>query len=563
MSSIRVLSPDVIIGIAAGEVIDKPAAVIKELVENALDAGANRISITLDQAGLKRISITDNGKGMTAEELKLSLVLHATSKLSSLDDLFSLRTYGFRGEALASIASAATITITSKPTTEAVAYKISSSHSETTDPIPVAHTQGTTITVIELFKYQPARKKSLRSAAQQLAAVIDCVTAAAIANPTVSFFLTNDGKTLLNLPAHSNRQERVLNTLGFHLDQWLFPFSFEHKNVIVSGSLGHPQIARKSQPHRYWFVNNRPVEIPQLNTVVKAAYGPLLEPKLDPLFAIFLDLDPASIDPNAHPQKTTIRLLEEPEVIAAVAKALSETLAAQTVWYQEPALKPDKKASQLTLNQAKQSNVKPWQPTPPPTSQEVWQLHDTYLFVEHSTGFYLLDQHAAHERILFAEFLETYQRSVDEQRTQRDITQLSPAVVLELTPGILSTLQIHQETLESLGFEFDVLGAHSLKVTTVPTWLADRPLLPILTELCDDIQAGKPLTGLDSTAEKTLAYLACRSAIKAGDKLTQEQRHELIEKLLQTPHYQTCPHGRPTLITVSKSELERWFRRRK
>jgi DNA mismatch repair protein MutL len=559
MSKIKPLSDSVIAAIAAGEVAERPAIIVKELVENAIDAGATEITISLMNAGLDRIVVTDNGSGMDEADLAAAVQRHTTSKIISVDDLSTVTSFGFRGEALASIGSASHLLIQSKPEAAEVGFQIVIDNSQVIEVQPIGMPTGTTVIVEHLFEALPARRKFLKQPATELKQIIESISATALSHPSVSFQLLNNQKVLLNLPAHQSPIERIQELLGSDISSRLIPLNFDHTYFNVSGFVGQPQLARRSHQQQFIFVNQRHVTHPSLARIIKDTFGSLLEPKAEPLFVLQLSLPHPLVDVNVHPRKETIKFMDESQVLELVKRAVSQALNHQDLTYtyapESPSLVRDKTASYITSKVLKKA-VDAWQLNQE-SSNEIIQIHNTYLLTQTDQGLLMIDQHAAHERILYEQFLAGFNI---EQQTNSS-TPLKSPITIELSLVDSQVLSNNLATIRQLGFEIDEFGHNSFKVSALPQLLADHDVHQLIIELIDDLHQGKPVTGLDSLAERTLAYLACRSAIKAGDYLTPNQRTELIKKLAETDSNFTCPHGRPVSVTVNLKDFEKIFKR--
>ncbi len=575
MGRISLLSPAVISGIAAGEVIDRPATIIKELVENALDADATRIEIELEQAGLKKISIQDDGRGMDALDLALATTRHATSKIAQLKDLDGLNTFGFRGEALASIAAVAQLTLISRTAALPHGYKLVSQPNQpavsvTTPQLePIAAPLGTTIVVEDVFAHLPARLKFMKNPATELRHVLHVVTQAALMHPKVRFQLTHHHKPLLTLSPHANWQERVSAVLGQSTTRALVPLHYQEVPIQLTGFISPPGASRRQHGQQYVFVNRRPVFIAGLPQRFKAAYGRLLAAAAEPLFVLHLELPPHLVDINVHPRKEEARFTEQSQILGLVERALQHVFAQ----FELQPIPPDQEDREYALPQPTSPRSLPasdvtsqwikenqplWQLTANDSNQPgpVLQLHHTYLVTTTPTGLVLVDQHAAHERLIFDQLKQLYRQANTTRHT------LAAPVVIEVSANEAALLLENITTLSKIGIELEQFGQTSFSLTTLPELLKDRNPEKLLLELVDELKTGHQVTQVDSLAERTLAYLSCRQAVKAGDYLTPEQRQELLRLLAEHPEKMTCPHGRPVAIVLTKTELEKRFGRR-
>ncbi|CAN5280223.1 DNA mismatch repair endonuclease MutL [soil metagenome] len=566
---IQLLSQAVISAIAAGEVIERPAVVVKELIENAIDAGATKIEIEITDDKEKRIRVSDDGSGIPAEELSIAIQRHTTSKLREVEELPQLLSLGFRGEALASIASVSRMTIHTRTTDAEVGQQLIVENGEVELQKPLGLPLGTTILVTQLFDQLPARKKFLKQAATEFRQVTEYVTAAALSQPEISFILIHNQKHVFDL-APCNLSVRAATLFGDQLFSQLVPFDLGQPYFSVHGLIGTPQLARRSNQKQFLFINGRSVSPTVTHHWVKESYGSLIEPKSEPFFVIFLELPPTTIDINVHPRKEIVRFLNEKEVYDFVTTAVKQALAQTDLTYQyhsismsewkvnDPITSSDRKGSSATESVLKQL-VQPWKVLE--EKPIILQLDFTYLITITKQGLIIVDQHAAHERILYNQFLAalTEMKSSNQAHAQH---QLPTPLTLSFPASDSQMLRQHLLTLQEVGFEIDEFGANTFKISAVPMLVKDRSIPQLLNELIGDLLAGHSVKEVDSVEKRTVAYLACRSAVQAGDVLTEPQRQLLFEKLSATDQSFTCPHGRPTTITFSISDLEKLFKRK-
>lgn len=569
---IRHLPPSVVSAIAAGEVIERPADVIKELVENALDAQATQITIELENYGLDSLKVTDNGHGIPAAELPLALERHATSKVHTLTEFEAVTSFGFRGEALASLVSVADVVLASRPPGSAVGTQIRVTEGQLSTPHPQAMMPGTQVEVLGLFERQPARLKFLKKLSTELRRSVEIVTQLAIHHPHVGFSLYHQNKILLLVPAGQTAATRLTDVFGQTVTTKLHPLTFEAWPVKLQGWLGSPQLAKPHRRHHFLAVNHRPVSLPQLSQLCKEVYGSLLPPKLEPWLMLNIELPPQFLDVNTHPRKTTVRIMDDDTIWKTLRQALSDALHTPPQRYPTlprpaslplsladsgPNWQPLPRLTSLHTRDQLQNVTLPWKfdSEQPP---EIMQIDRTYLAVATPHGLSLFDQHAVHERILF----EQYISQLNQLAGHATSATLSEPILIQLEPSYAQLLQDHLADLSQLGWEINEFGPHTFQVSQVPQLLLDHSIETVLHEVLHDIESGKPLVGLDSQAERTAAYLACHQAIKAGDFVAPAQRQELLLKLWQTPNHTTCPHGRPTQIEITIPELEKMFKRR-
>ncbi|MBN1862917.1 MAG: DNA mismatch repair endonuclease MutL [Dehalococcoidales bacterium] len=567
---IKVLEPKVISQIAAGEVVERPASVVKELVENSLDAGATQISVEVKGGGVSLIRVVDNGSGIPADEAELAFGRHATSKITNLDDLESILSLGFRGEALASIAAVAEVELTTCAAGEATGTYLALKGGEITGRGRRGRSPGTTIAVSGLFRQVPARLKFLKSAATEASHIANIVSRYALAFPEVRFSLSLDGRTTLRTPGSSQLADSVAEVYGLEVAQSMLEIKAPGWDsggggsaLTVSGLVGSPKISRASRDYISIFVNRRWVRHRALAWAVEEAYHGLLMTGKHPVAVINLGLPPREVDANVHPTKTEVRFRGEAAVFGAVQRAVRQTLVEMA---------PVPRISEVAGRPAPTSFAAPppilWpqavgggrvapppspevSPTPAltlPVLRVVGQLLSSYIIAEGPDGLYLIDQHAAHERILFEQIMEK------RARREVEVQTLLEATPFEVTPHQAEALESHLEKLGEFGFSIEPFGERTFLVRSVPASLAGGDWLGVIREILD---AGSG----QGWEEKMVALLACHSAVRAGQVLTDDEMREMVRQLEQVSLPNTCPHGRPTLIRLTREQLEREFGR--
>jgi len=565
---IQVLDPRVVSLIAAGEVIERPATIVKELLENALDAGATDIKIMLEDGGRQRIFISDNGYGIPADELELAVQRYTTSKIRTNLDLDQLQSYGFRGEALSSIASMSKLTVRTRPADQEAGTELTVNHGKESKPNAVGMSPGTQVIVSQLFAKIPARRKFLKSALHERKAILDTITNLAIAMPEVGITVTEDGKALLSVPEGQTLSERLGHVFGEEFAHQLWTFNHQGEGISLAGVLGSPRLARRSQPYQFIVVNRRPILAPTVSAVVRDAYGSSLEPKSAPAFVLFLDIDPATVDMNVHPRKETVLWQDETALLNTIKTVLQQHLTLQyqpepqsafTVNDNDPQPLSQYFAKTLPqLHTTMKSSAPQWYHALATREETILQVRDTFLITETANGLMIVDQHAAHERILYNQFVEQFHQQLE----QREVVELSPPVIIRLSPAAATILQSQLEVFANIGCDIEPYSDQSFAVRTMPELLKEHNPQRVIESVLEDIHNEVSLSGVDQLAHRTLAYLACRSAVKAGDPLTQDQAKVLLEKLQAAPFGFSCPHGRPTIQTFTWNEVEKWFQRR-
>ncbi len=569
---IRVLDPQVVARIAAGEVVERPASVVKELVENSLDAGASQVSVETRGGGVSLIRVSDNGTGIPAAELELAFQRHATSKISSLDDLASISSLGFRGEALPSIAAVAQVVIVTCAAGETVGNYLSLKESIAVNRGSHARSQGTTVTVRDLFRNVPARLKFLKSPATENSHIANIVSQYALAFPEVKFTLSVDGHTLLRTPGSGRLIDSVLEVYGVEIARDMLELDSEEggwqgdstfSSLKVTGMVGSPALSRSNRNYLSFFVNRRWISSRLLSWAVEEAYHGLLMQGKHPVAIINISLPAEEVDVNIHPAKSEIKFRNERLVFSAVQRAVRRALIELApvprieevaTAYREPAVSAQPLWSAPPTAHPPASPPPIAQPTPTlslPALRLLGQLSSTYIVAEGPEGLYLIDQHAAHERIIF--------EKIHEQSSQREVEVqglLEPAT-LEVTPRQDEVLKAHYKDLAEFGFSIEPFGDRTYLVRAIPVLLHRKDWAGALRELLDSFSAEEK----GDWRERLAISIACHGAVRAGKVLTDDEMRELLRQLEQTATPNTCPHGRPTMIRLSSGQLEKEFHR--
>ncbi|BAS27575.1 DNA mismatch repair endonuclease MutL [Limnochorda pilosa] len=603
---IRRLDDALVNRIAAGEVVERPASVVKELVENALDAGARRIRVELADGGKERIRVLDDGHGVPPEELPLAFERHATSKLTGPADLLAIRSLGFRGEALPSIAAVARVSFRSRTPRAPEGAVIRFEGGRLVGVQAAGGPEGTDVEVRDLFFNTPARLRFLKASATERRHAAEVVTQMALAYPEVAFELWSEGREALRTPGDGEPGEALAAVFGRETARRFLALAREGEGVALSGFLGPPETARMDRGGQHLFINRRWVRSPTLAAAVERGYQGLLMTRQHPSFVLHLTLDPAEVDVNVHPAKAEVRLRRERELFAAVVRAVGERLLGAGLGRRltvpaGPASRGGRTGSgiggsyvtgtpfagevrdQARLSPAGASLAPPPDVSRPepaiergeraPAADEgpadeterfrealracraLAQLGRTYVVAEGADGLWLVDQHAAHERVLF-----------DRLRRAREaapaVQGLLVPLELELSPERFDLLWEGREELARLGFEVERFGSHSLRVMGMPAELSGLGTGGLLEAAVEELldlwrEEGR------RRPERALAVLACKAAVKAGDRLGPEQMQRLLEELAETEAPFTCPHGRPTTLSHPWSDLERRFGRRR
>ncbi|HEY1930429.1 MAG TPA: DNA mismatch repair endonuclease MutL [Acetobacteraceae bacterium] len=587
LARIRILPETTVNRIAAGEVIERPAAAVKELVENALDAHATRIGVALANGGIDRIEVTDDGIGMTADELALAVQRHATSKLTADDDLTGIATLGFRGEALPSIGAAARLEITSRPADAPHASMIRVEGGQVSEPAPAAGPPGTRVTVRDLFFATPARRKFLKQPRTEADYAEAAIRRLALAAPGTAFRLETDGRTVFDLPPQQ-RAARAAALLGPDAAAALLPVDEARGPLRLSGFICSPAVTRASAAAQALTVNGRPVADPVLKTAVRVAYRAMIEAGRHPVVALYLDLPADELDVNVHPAKAELRFRDPGAVRSLVIGALGRALAAGAGTVTQAAALSPRPPMQLFQSRPPSHGITalplpgmgygpgmaeaplgftappaarmltPAEPHPDhPLGAPVAQVLDTYVIAVASDGsLVLVDQHAAHERLTH--------EAIREQMVGggvRSQALLLPAVV-ELAAGDAARLLARADDLTRLGLELEAFGPGAVLVRALPAALGAPEPAPLLRDLADELAEMEEATALDARLDAVIARMACHGSIRAGRRLAPAEMDALLRQMEATPRAATCSHGRPTFLKLSRGEIERLFGRR-
>jgi DNA mismatch repair protein MutL len=561
---IRILEPSVADKIAAGEVVERPASVIKELVENSLDAGGTQIVIEVNGAGVDLIRISDNGTGIHPEDLPLALQRFATSKVTSADDLVAIRTFGFRGEALPSIAAVSLMEIASAVAGETVGRRLRLEGGAVRADEPAGVAVGTVVTVRQLFFNTPARRKFLKSASREFALIVDTVNRLAVAHPSVAFRLVHEGAEVARYPA-GTQEDRVASVWGETAFARALPFSVATGGIQIRGWLGRPEAVRANRRQQYLYVNRRPISSRVLTGAVEQAYHQLVPGGKYPSFIVFLDVSPQGVDVNVHPRKLEVRFDDEHHVFGIVERTIRSVLrGAELVRPVEAPLLTS--ATTITTGTlAIEGTAGLLDAVAPvtlpaagrlPAMRLMGQLQGTYLLAEGADGLIVIDQHAAHERVLYERFLQSRTRGAPP--TQLQVTPIPVSLPAES----FALLTAHQDALAQLGFDLEPFGDRTVLIRSVPHGVSQGSPQRLLTDLLAELAEGDRVSTPQAMLERLTITTACHSAIKAGDPLTREEMAALVHDLAQTEDPFTCFHGRPTLVTVPAAQVERWFLRR-
>jgi len=591
MSSIIKILPDHVINrIAAGEVVERPASVVKELIENSIDAGATELLIDIEEAGRRLIRITDNGSGMSKEDAGTAFQRHATSKIMDDTDLESIRTMGFRGEALSSIASVSHVRLLSamKGATSGTLIEIEGGTvkgiSEAAAP------QGTTLEIGHLFYNTPARRKFLKSPATEFSHILTAVSRQAMAHPAIRFRLTHNKKGVLDLPPALSVKERVFQLSGGEIAENLIEFAGGRDGVYVHGLIGHPGSTRADKTYQDFFVNRRAVKNPSLTHALYSAYGDVLMRDRHPLAFIFVEIDPALVDVNVHPAKAEVRFRNQSQIHDLVRDVIREALRGMNV---SPATTRadgvrESLSDYLQKIESSECGVRsseyrnalqktPFHPqnremdySPFPVSHDshselrtpnsellhpLAQVHDSFIIAQSQEGMAIIDQHAAHERVLFEKLQDQFGAG------QVPVQDLLVPDQIELGPAQSTVLAEYLPELSKLGFLVEDFGNDTYMIKAVPALLVGSDYRRLLLDILDEVNVHGKSEKMEKVRDEMLSVMACHPAIKIHRHLDLREMEQLLADLFKCRMPHTCPHGRPTVVRFSMDEIMRMFKR--
>lgn len=588
MSTIRILSPDVADKIAAGEVVERPASVVKELVENALDAAATTISIEITAGGKRLIRIADDGDGIPSDEVSIAIKRHATSKLTDISDLDHISTLGFRGEALSSIASVSRMTVTTRTSHEQAGTLLAIEGGHITRHELVGAPRGTIIDIENLFFNVPARLKFLGKETTERKHITALVQRYAMAYPHVRFNLAHNGAEILRTTGSGELIDVITEVYGLDTAQQMLPVYLEHQSaradlhpVAVQGYVSQPSLNRGNRTQMTLFINGRWVHDTGLNYAVTQAYHTMLMQGRYPVVILMVDIPPDQVDVNVHPAKAQVRFRHQNVVFSAIQRAVRSILVEQA---QPPSLQNDilwgspewaarrERLTQVTTDRMRQLNFEETQAEVPydvqqagasqpkkrrntlPMLRVVGQVGATYVVAEGPEGLYLVDQHAAHERILYEQFMK-------EMETQQIPSQeLLEALAVELAPDQVALVEENLDVLNGVGFHVELFGRNTVRLRAVPALVSNSDPVDALLAAIGEIECGEMPT--QATAEQKLISRVCKQAsVKAGQSLSVEEMRALVRQLEACESPRTCPHGRPTMLHLSAERLAKEFGR--
>lgn len=606
--TIKVLPSQIVNQIAAGEVIERPVSIVKELVENSLDANANQVIVKIQRGGSKSIELSDNGDGIAAEQLALALSRHATSKISSFEDLTTIRQFGFRGEALPSIASVSRLTLASNTSEQGPGHQITSDGGDTNSDqvVPKACRKGTTVTVNDLFFNVPARRKFLKTERTEFSHIQQFMYRIALVRHDVEFVFEHNGKTIFHFPKvddNNKLHERLKKILGKAFAEQNIRFSEDIEGLTISGWFGLPTIARSQPDMQYCYVNGRVIRDKTLSHAVRRAYSDVLYQDRQPCYILYLDIDPVKVDVNVHPAKHEVRFHDQRLVHDFVYIAVQRALAQMSpktvpnlVEHQSSSQKdmrrespvnevPDRKMSQPRLNLFvdrggaaklgqnfyKQVTEHIQSPTNythdestakaiddqsmPPLGEAICQIHGIYILSENAEGFVIVDMHAAHERIMYERLKEAHQKQGVHSQP------LLVPETLEVSEREADVCELHIETLGKIGFGVERIGLCNLRIKRVPSLLKGADYSLLLMDILADIIENESSARIEDRINDILSTVACHSAVRAHRKLSLDEMNLILREIEATERSGQCNHGRPTWLQMSIEHLDKLFKR--
>jgi DNA mismatch repair protein MutL len=576
---IHILPDEVASQIAAGEVVERPSSVVKELMENAIDAGATQISIRVDEAGKRLIEVSDNGAGIAFDQLALAVVRHSTSKLQTASDLFHIHTLGFRGEALASIGSVARMLVTSHSPDERQGGRVIVDGGKIQEPEMVGVPSGTVVQVMDLFYNTPARLKFLKKDQTERQQIVTMITRYSLAYPEIGFKLVVDQKNTLQTPGNGNRREILAQLYGVDISHQMLEVVFDAEGINLSGYISPISITRSNRKEITFFVNGRWIQDIALSTALIKAYQSYLMVGRYPVTFLSITLDPEEVDVNVHPAKAEVRFQQPDLLFTTIQRAVRRALLAYSPVPQLNLGGWQKSPTGLPEESGWQNSGLDWGKSPPagsnsdtgevgetenqesvktesesiPLLRVVGQIGAVYVIAEGPDGLYLIDQHAAHERILFEKFTGKDRRIESQNLLEPELVQLDVSSSGQVAKNL--------STLQNFGFGIEEFGANLFRITAIPALLMGKDPSAAIRSLVEDFEEDEtPLKGFEEA--RLIARICKRMAIKGGQVLSPEEQIVLVRDLESCSAPRTCPHGRPTMIHLSVDLLERQFGRR-
>lgn len=568
MSAIKILPENLINQIAAGEVVERHSSVVKELIENSIDAKADKITVEIEDKNKDIIKITDNGTGMSFDDAILAFERHATSKISNASDLENINTMGFRGEAIASIASVSHVVLKTKKEHDKTGTIIECEYGKIVKHEECACPSGTSIKVRNLFFNTPARKKHLKSPKSEYQLILYDFQAIALANPGIDFSLFHNKKKSFQYIKTDKLLERIKSVFGSNTHKNCIEFEKKGNSFSVIGYIGKPVLSQSGTKHQYLFINGRPVKNHLFSYAIAKGYESMLMSGRKPFYVFNMTIKPEYIDVNVHPRKLEVRLTNQNEIFGALQKTTKDLLTKNSLMpsfdYSYTKNEPKTVAEQnsrfnFDAHTQKRGNLNKYsykQESKKEASMiPIAQIAKSYIIAEHEEGIVLIDQHAAHERILFEKLMDSFEKNTPSKQ------QLLMPQNIDLSPFECEILKSNIEVFKKLGFEIEPFGGNTFIIQSVPSFLSKENIDSIITSVINDIETNKNTDSAKKPQIKIIEYTACRSAIKFGKDLSIDEMHSLISQLDDLKRPYTCPHGRPSMVKLTYNELEKRFKR--
>ena len=589
--AIKLLDDDLINKIAAGEVIERPASIVKELIENSIDSGADRITVRIGSGGRELIEVEDNGQGISFSQVPLAFLRHATSKIKQEEDLLHISTLGFRGEALPSIASVSRVELYSQAPGEPGVYTCLEGGQQLVHQIHPSP-PGTRIVVKDLFYNTPARKKFLKSTVTESNRIHELLCRYALVRPNISFSFSSDKKNYFKTPGNNSLPDTVRTIFGSDFAEGLMEISYRGGDYRIGGLISSPKVKRSNRRNQFVFVNQRPIKSPVIYRAIDQAYQGRLLSREHPVVILFLELEPSRVDVNVHPQKSEVRFSDEQSIFRVVLDVIRDKLEKSSygvninyLQSQRPGIIDPAETKTTGYDYlSEQPGVFTGQPLdnteytrageeaagfdafahnslsggPEQIVQEdriniIGQVFDSYILLQKDDSLWIADQHAAHEKVIFEQLRA--QKSLEQPDT---VQELLLPLTLELSSKQMDILETNRESLFSMGFELQAIGPNSIALRSVPLPAAGREK-EVLYEIMDDLMLNRELPDL---RRRVITIMSCKKAVKAGTRLSIGEMGKIIDSLLALEDYAHCPHGRPTIIRLTYDDLERMFKRR-
>ena len=592
MNDIIQLSETVANQISAGEVIERPASIVKELVENAIDADSEHITVKIEEGGKDKIQVIDDGTGIKPDQVKLAFSRYATSKIEDADDLFSLSTLGFRGEALASISSISQVEVITRHEDEVKGKKMVIKGGDIVEEKTIGAPVGTNITVSDIFFNTPARFKYMKTTRTEFRHISNILNKEVISFPGINFKFFHDGKNLLDTPGNGKVKDTIYSVFGKEMTDNLLYISYEEQFVKIQGYIGHPSFNRSSRIHQYFYANGRSVESNLLSKALERGYRGFIDKNKNPIGFIFIKLNPILVDVNVHPTKRRVKFSRYQTIMEVLEKAVRTKLnSINTVksidfkgqktkqdktntqqneqtkgntkqGYEKSSLFKESKATSNYKEQRQRTVIKNYNNKRDEIDLDLefehkitkifGQLYNTYIIIESEEGLYLVDQHNAHENIIYNDLLDKY-NSDNKISTQSLLTPVN----IELTNTEMDLIMNNQTVFEDLGIHFEQFGPKSIIVNEIPTYLKEKNQKSVVRDIIDELVTDNKNIEKSKLIDEALTYMACRSAVKAGEQLTNNQITYIVNNLFKLENYDRCPHGRPILLILSKDEIDK------